>query len=78
MGPQRNSGGNVTVEQRRHADAVAAVDDEPPMTADESTWAEIVGYRRVLTYVLNVAIEPGFVIDETVLRSMHFPSRPGG
>ncbi len=54
------------------SDAVAAVDDEPPLTADEATWAEIVGYRRVLTYVLNVATEPGFVIDEAVLRSMHF------
>jgi Fic family protein len=53
-------------------DAVAAVDDEPPLSADEATWAEIVAYRRVLTYVLNVATEPGFVIDETVLRSMHF------
>lgn len=53
-------------------DAVAAVDDEPPLTADEATWAEIAGYRRVLTYVLNVATEPGFVIDESVLRSMHF------
>jgi Fic family protein len=53
-------------------DAVAAVDDEPPLTADEATWAEIVAYRRVLTYVLNVATEPGFVIDEAVLRSMHF------
>ena len=53
-------------------DAVAAVDDEPPLTADEATWAEIVAYRRVLTYVINVATEPGFVIDEAVLRSMHF------
>lgn len=53
-------------------DAVAAVDDQPPLTADQATWAEIIGYRRVLTYVLNVATEPGFVIDETVLRSMHF------
>jgi hypothetical protein len=26
----------------------------------------------VLTYVLNVATEPGFVIDDSVLRSMHF------
>jgi hypothetical protein len=34
--------------------------------------AEIVGYRRVLTYVLNVTIEPGFVIDEAVLMPMHF------
>jgi Fic family protein len=53
-------------------DAVAAVDDEPPLSTDEATWAEIVAYRRVLTYVLNVATEPDFVIDETVLRSMHF------
>lgn len=53
-------------------DAVAAVDDEPPLTADEATWAEIAGYRRVLTYVLNVATQPGFVIDESVLGSMHF------
>lgn len=53
-------------------DAVAAVDDEPPISADEATWLEILAYRRVLTYVLNVATEPGFVIDEAVLRSMHF------
>ena len=53
-------------------DAVAAVDDEPPLSADEETWLEIIAYRRVLTYVLNVATEPGFVIDAAVLRSMHF------
>lgn len=53
-------------------DAVAAVDDEPPLSADDATWLEIIAYRRVLTYVLNVATEPGFVIDEAVLRSMHF------
>jgi Fic family protein len=53
-------------------DAAAAVDDEPPLSADEATWAEIVGYRRVLTYVLNVGTEPGFVIDESTLRSLHF------
>lgn len=53
-------------------DAVAAVDDEPPLRADQATWLEILAYRRVLTYVLNVATEPGFVIDAAVLRSMHF------
>lgn len=53
-------------------DAGAAVDAEPPLTADEQTWAEIVGYRRVLTYVLNVAAEPGYVIDESAIRGMHF------
>ena len=53
-------------------DAAAAFDDEPPLTADDATWAEILGYRRVLTYVLNVATTTSFVIDENVLRSMHF------
>lgn len=53
-------------------DAVAAVDDEPPVGADQATWLEILAYRRVLTYVINVATEPGFVIDESILRSMHF------
>jgi len=53
-------------------DAAAAVEDERPLTADEETWAEIIGYRRVLTYVLNMATEPGFTIDEMVLRTMHF------
>ena len=53
-------------------DAAAAFDDEPPLSTDDATWAEILGYRRVLTYVLNVATSAGFVIDESVLRSMHF------
>lgn len=53
-------------------DAAAAVEDEDPLTADEQTWAEILGYRRVLTYVLNVATEPGFVADAPVIKSMHF------
>lgn len=53
-------------------DAIAAVDDEEPLTADERTWAEILGYRRVLTYVLNVATGPGFQIDLALVNAMHF------
>lgn len=54
------------------ADALAAVEGEEPLTANERTWAEILGYRRVLTYVLQVATAPGFAIDEAVLTAMHF------
>jgi Fic family protein len=53
-------------------DAAAAVEDEPPLSADDPTWAEIRGYRRMLTYVVNVGAEPGFEIDESSIRSMHF------
>lgn len=51
-------------------DAAAAFDNEPPLSADDATWSEILGYRRVLTYVLNVATSSGFVIDESVLHFM--------
>lgn len=53
-------------------DALAAVDDEEPLTADERTWAEIRGYRRVLTYILHMAGDEGFRLDAHTLRSMHF------
>src|SRR3954452_25518750 len=41
-------------------DAAAALEGEPPLSADAATWAEILGYRRVLTYALNVATSAGF------------------
>lgn len=54
------------------SDAIAAMDADAPLTADEATWAEIMAYRRVLTYVLHVSVLPGFVIDAQTLRTMHF------
>lgn len=53
-------------------DAIAAVDDEEPLTADERTWAEIVGYRRALTFVLNVVRSGGIALDAQTIRTMHF------
>lgn len=53
-------------------DALAAVDDDEPLGADDRTWAEIIGYRRVLTYVLQMARDEIFRVDGQVLRSMHF------
>ncbi|MGB7982036.1 MAG: Fic family protein [Candidatus Nanopelagicales bacterium] len=66
--------GSNTIEGYRVSaeDAVAAVDEEPPVSADERTWVEIIGYRRVLTYILRMAPEPGFAVDSQLLRSLHF------
>ncbi len=53
-------------------DALAAVDGEEPLSADQQTWSEILGYRRVLTYVLRMATTTGFRLDAMTLQSMHF------
>lgn len=53
-------------------DALAAVDADAPLTADERTWAEITGYRRLITYILHMAADPTFRLDPHTLRSMHF------
>lgn len=53
-------------------DAVAAVDEDVPLAADERTWAEILGYRRVLTYVLRMAPDATFRPDVMTLRSLHY------
>lgn len=53
-------------------DAVAALDDEAPLSADQQTFAEILGYRQALGYVLRMADDPHFVFDASGLRSMHY------
>jgi Fic family protein len=53
-------------------DAVAALDDEEPLSADERTFAEIRGYRQALGYVLAMAGDEQFVLDASAIRSMHF------
>ena len=53
-------------------DAVAALDDEEPLSADERTFAEIRGYRQALGYVLAMAADEQFVLDASAIRSMHF------
>ena len=53
-------------------DAAAALDDEPPLGADERTFAEILGYRHALGYVLQMASDRQFSFDTSVIRSMHY------
>lgn len=53
-------------------DAVAAVEEEEPLTADDATWAEILGYRNAMSYVLQLADDPDFSLDTSLLRSLHY------
>src|SRR4051794_13236770 len=53
-------------------DALALVEDEEPMDADKRTAMEIVGYRNALTYIQQLADDSDFMLDESLLRSLHF------
>ncbi len=53
-------------------DALAAVNDEEPMSADRSTWDATVGYRNAMTYALQLAKDQHFSYSEGLIRSLHF------
>jgi len=60
-------GYNVTVD-----DALAAVEGEEPLDADATTWAEIVGYRQAMTYVIQLAMDPSAKVSCDIVKSLHF------
>jgi Fic family protein len=53
-------------------DVIAAVDDEPTISADQDTRLALAGYRDAMTYVLQVAQDPTARVDEGMLKSLHF------
>jgi Fic family protein len=53
-------------------DVIAAVDDEPTLTAGEETRLALAGYRDAMTYVLQVAQDQAATVDEGLLKSLHF------
>jgi Fic family protein len=53
-------------------DVVAAVDDEPTLSADEETRFALNGYRDAMTYVLQIAQDPALRVDAGLLKSLHF------
>lgn len=65
-------------------DALAAVDNDEPMSAERQTWQATEGYRDAMTYVLQLADDPHFQYNEGLIRSLHFmmlrdelPKHPG-
>lgn len=67
QGSNTIEGYNVTVE-----DAIAAVEGEEPLEADDEAWAAVVGYRNAMSYVLQLSDDPHFNYSESLLRSLHY------
>jgi len=53
-------------------DVAAVVEDEATIEAGEETQKALAGYRDAMTYVLQVAGDPHFVVDAGVLKALHF------
>jgi Fic family protein len=53
-------------------DAIAAVEGEEPLNAQRETWLAVTGYRNAMTYVLQLAKDPNFSMNDGYLRSLHF------
>ena len=53
-------------------DAVAAVGGGDPLDTSNDVWAAIRGYRRAMTYVLQLADDPHFSYDTSLIKSLHY------
>lgn len=53
-------------------DALAAVEGSEPSEATERNWLAVLGYRRAMTYVLQLAQDPHFDYSSALIRSLHF------
>src|SRR3954462_10268528 len=53
-------------------DAIAAAEGEEPLDAKTEAWANVRGYQRAMTYVLQLAGDPHFRYSADLLRSLHF------
>ena len=54
-------------------DALALLEsDDEPLDADQRTILEVTGYRNAMTYVHQLADDPDFHFDQSLVRSLHF------
>ena len=67
QGSNSIEGYDVSVE-----DALAAIGGEEPTEAPEEDWNAVSGYRRAMTYVLQLAQDEHFEYTPQILRSLHF------
>ncbi|WP_445152745.1 Fic family protein [Baekduia sp. Peel2402] len=53
-------------------DVAALIDGEPNLEANEETVLALAGYRDAMTYVLQVAQDSEVMIDEGLMKALHF------
>jgi Fic family protein len=67
QGSNSIEGYNATIDE-----ALAAVENEPPIDERTETWLAIKGYRDAMTYIMQAARDPFFEFSKQFLKSLHF------
>ncbi len=67
QGSNSIEGYNATMDE-----AMAAIEQEPPLDERTETWMAITGYRSALTYIMQAAEDPYFEMTKQFLKSLHF------
>jgi Fic family protein len=67
QGSNSIEGYNVTYE-----DAVAAIDDDEPLDAKQEAWKAVVGYRKAMSYILQLSNDPHYKHNLDTLRGLHY------
>lgn len=67
QGTNSIEGYNVSIE-----DAVAAIEGDDPIEARREDWQAVTGYRRAMTYVIQLAQDGHFEYSAALIRSLHF------
>jgi len=53
-------------------DALAAIENDEPHTAEKASWQATLGYRNAMTYALQLANDPHFSYSDGLIRALHF------
>lgn len=67
QGSNSIEGYNATVDE-----AIAVIEDEPPLDERTETWYALSGYRAAMTYIMQTARDPDFEFNRQLLKSLHF------
>jgi Fic family protein len=67
QGSNSIEGYNVSLDE-----AVAAIEDEPPMDERTETWYAVKGYRDAMTCIIQAAKDEHFDLNAQFLKSLHF------
>ena len=52
--------------------AIALMEDEETLDAEQESKAAVLGYRNAMTYILQIADDPHFTYSEGLIKSLHF------